>query len=66
MREIIRFLIGFAVGFAVVYKLLTKGRKEKDVEMELDINEPPEFNPFESSGKLFEILKRFNEMKNKV
>ncbi|NPA17021.1 hypothetical protein [Persephonella sp.] len=65
MKDLIRFLIGFIVGFAAVYRFLSR-KEEKQKNEETIIEEPPQFNPYESSGKLLEVLKRFNEMKQKI
>jgi len=62
MKELIRFLIGFAVGFGAVYRFLSK-KEEKEETL---IEEPPQFNPYQSNGKLLEVLKRFNEMKQNI
>ena len=59
MRELIKFAIGFAVGFIAVYKYFSK--KEEKVISNLD-----EINPFQSNGKMFEVLKKFNEMKQNI
>ena len=59
MREFIKFVIGFAAGFIVVYKYLSK--KEEKI-----ISSPPEMKPFQSGGKMLEVLKKFNEMKQNI
>jgi len=62
MREIIGFICGFGMGFAVAYGFF----KSKQKKEEKTIKEPPEITPFESSGRMVEILKKFNEMKQKI
>ncbi|WP_457626235.1 hypothetical protein [Persephonella sp.] len=59
MREFIKFAVGFTAGFVVVYRLLSKKEKEKIIT-------PPEIKPFESSGKMLEVLKKFNEIKQNI
>ncbi len=59
MKDFIKFAIGFTAGFIAVYKYLSK-REEKV------ISNPPEIRPFHSNGKMLEVLKKFNEMKQSI
>ena len=61
MKQLINFLIGFVAGFTLVLKILSKKKKDERI-----INEPPEINPFPSEGRLIEVLKKFNEIKQKI
>ncbi|WP_293444892.1 hypothetical protein [Persephonella sp.] len=59
MRDFIKFAIGFTAGFVAVYKYLSK--KEEKV-----ISNPPEVKPFQSNGRMLEVLKKFNEIKQNI
>ncbi|HHG74865.1 MAG TPA: hypothetical protein ENK22_07445 [Persephonella sp.] len=59
MKDFIKFAIGFTAGFIAVYKYLSK--KEEKV-----ISDPPEISPFQSNGKILEVLKKFNEIKQNI
>jgi len=59
MKDLIKFVVGFTAGFIAVYKYLSK----KDEKVILD---SPEVNPFQSNGKMLEVLKKFNEIKQNI
>ena len=59
MRDFIKFAVGLTAGFIAVYKYFSK--KEEKV-----ISNPPEIKPFQSNGKMLEVLKKFNEMKQSI
>ncbi|WP_029521371.1 hypothetical protein [Persephonella sp. IF05-L8] len=63
MRDLAAFILAAAASFAFFYRLFSK--KKQDTK-QIDIEQPEELKPFAPSGKMVEVLKRFNEMKQKI